>query len=80
MKKKSEILSALRAHAPQILCAVLIAVLAVLMLFQRRQLTIGFLSIAAILALGIEKRAVLFDRAVSMLVIFFLACGFMFFN
>jgi len=57
-----------------------ILILVLLLILVSRQIVITVIGMFSILMLALEKRARVFDKVVSMLVIFSLAIGFMMFG
>jgi hypothetical protein len=79
MVNKNEIVEDLVANLAELLMAFEIMLLVVLLLLIRKQYIISIFGMLFILVLGIEKRASLFERILSMTVIFVVTIGFMLF-
>ena len=79
MPKKNEIIEDLLENASEITMAFEILILVLFLLFLKKQYIISLLGMVFILALGIEKRASLFEKILSMSVIFVVTIGFMLF-
>ncbi len=82
MKKveKDTIIEWSKDYFSYLLAGMCILILVFMMIFRKTQYTITIIGCISIVALAIEKRARVFDKVVSMLVIFFLAAGFMMFG
>jgi len=80
MIDRDEIIEFTRDNIGEIVSGFCIFLLVMLLFMLKRQYTIGIIALVSITAVGIERRAKSFDKVVSVLVIFFLATGFMFFD
>ncbi len=79
MVNKNEIVEDLVANMAELLMAFEIMLLVIMLLLMRKQYIISIFGMLFILVLGIEKRASLFERILSMTVIFVVTIGFMLF-
>lgn len=69
-----------KQYIDEVIGALCILILVFLIIFLKRQYVIAILGCVCIFALSIEKRAKVFDKTVSILVIFSLAVGFVLIN
>jgi hypothetical protein len=77
---KDEVIDFVKENFAEMLGGLCVTVLVLMLLLFRKQYVVSFLGCIAIAAIGFERRAKVFDRIVSMLVVFMLALGFMLFD
>lgn len=80
--KKEQLTVWVKTYAGEALAGITLFVLVIMMIILKRQfaVTIGVIASVCIAAIGIENRAKIFDKLVSILVVFSLAVGFMIFD
>jgi hypothetical protein len=74
---KDQIFEWIIDYIGEILLLVCILIIVFFMILLKKQYVIALLGMVSILAIGLERRSKLFDKVVSLLVVFVLTFGFM---
>jgi hypothetical protein len=78
--EKDVVIEFVKENFSEMLGGLCVMVLVMLLMFMRKQYVITVLGCIGIGAIAYERRAKVFDRTVSILVVFALAVGFMLFD
>ena len=74
---KDQIFEWILDYIGELLILFCILILVFFLIFLKKQYVIALLGMVSILAIGLERRSKLFDKVVSLLVVFVLTFGFM---
>lgn len=74
---KNQIFDWIMDYIGEILVLICILILIFFMILLKKQYVIALIGMSSIFAIGLEKRAKIFDKVVSLLVVFVLTFGFM---
>ena len=77
---KDQIIEWTKEYFGEILAGLCILIIVFMIIIFKKQFVVSILATLTMLAIGVERRARVFDKTVAILVIFSLAFGFMLFD